>query len=212
MIEYGGWSFPDGEAHLPGWLEKNGVKQEGRLAYQWKKLSAAISYCPRFRTAVDVGAHVGLWSYYLARKFTHLHSFEPVARHRECFTRNISALNVTLHSCALGDHIGNIAIESAPDSSGDSRVSGDGDIPLQMLDQFDLDDVDFVKLDNEGYELFALRGGEQTIKRCKPVVIVEQKPGRAQRFGLPEIGAVDYLKSLGYKLQQNISGDFILTP
>lgn len=212
MIEYGGWVFPDGEKHLPEWLASNGQKIDGRLAYQAKKWNAAISYCERKRTAVDVGGHIGLWTYYLASRFGHVHAFEPVQAHRDCFTLNIPQVNVTLHPVALGEADGFVSIESAPTSSGDSRVAGEGDIPLHRMDDYDLQDVDLIKLDAEGYELFALRGAEQTIKRCRPVVICEQKPGRAQRFGLPETGAVDYLQGLGYKLMQQISGDFILTP
>lgn len=211
MIEYGGWHFPDGEKHLPEWLASNGVKVDGRLAYQYKKLSAAISYCKTFRNAVDVGAHIGLWTYYLASKFAHVDSFEPVAAHRECFTRNIEAKNVTLHACALGEEDDFISITTAPTSSGDSRVDGPGEIPMKRLDDFKLQDVDFMKLDCEGAELFVLKGGERTIRRCRPVICVEQKPGRAQRFGLPEKGAVEYLQGMGYKMVQELSGDFILT-
>jgi hypothetical protein len=102
-------------------------------------------------------------------------------------------------------------METAPSSSGDTRVAGEGDIPLERLDTFKLEDVDFIKLDCEGYELFALRGAEETLKRCRPCVIVEQKPGRGQRFGLAERGAVDYLQRLGAKLRKEMSGDFILS-
>ena len=82
---------------------------------------------------------------------------------------------------------------------------------MVTLDSFDLQDVDFIKLDCEGYELFALRGAEETLKRCRPCVIVEQKPNRAQRFGLPQTGAVDYLQSLGAKLRAKMAGDYILS-
>ena len=55
-------------------------------------------------------------------------------------------------------------------------------------------------------------GGVKTIKKFKPVIIVEQKPGHAQRYGLGEKEAVSYLKGLGYRLIKEISGDFILSP
>jgi hypothetical protein len=103
-----------------------------------------------------------------------------------------------------------VAIHTADSSSGDSWVNGEGDIPLKRLDSFDLHDVDFIKLDCEGFEVFALRGGEETLKRCHPVVCVEQKPGRAQKFGLQETEAVTYLQSLGAKLLHKMSGDYIL--
>lgn len=100
---------------------------------------------------------------------------------------------------------------TAPTSSGDSYVKGEGDIHMKRLDDFDILDVDFIKLDTEGHELFCLRGGEEMLKRWKPVICVEQKPGKAQQFGLKETGAVTYLQGLGAKLRLTMSGDFFLS-
>jgi hypothetical protein len=41
-------------------------------------------------------------------------------------------------------------------------------------------------------------------------VIVEQKPGHAQKYGFGETQAVDYLQSLGAVLKAKKAGDFIL--
>jgi hypothetical protein len=90
-------------------------------------------------------------------------------------------------------------------------VNGSGDIPIHRLDEYRMKDVDFIKLDCEGYELLALRGAEQTLKTWMPVVCVEQKPGRAQKFGLPETGACDYLKSLGAIQRKEIGGDYFFS-
>lgn len=218
--QFGGWNFPDHEEHLIGWMKKTNDIVNGRQRYQGKKQGAALKWCKQFRTAVDVGAHVGLWSYYLLRSFELVVAFEPVAAHRECWelnTANPYSDDVpgreqrVLNPCALGDRDGSISIITEEGSSGNSYINGEGSIPLRRLDDFDLQDVDFIKLDCEGGELPALRGGEGTLKRCRPCVIVEQKPGRAQKFGLPETGAVSYLQSLGAILRQEMSGDFILS-
>lgn len=210
MKEYGGWQFPDHEKHLPVWLADVNDKAEGRLRYQGKKMTTALGHCRSFRAAVDIGAHVGLFSFYLAKRFQTVYAFEPVAEHRACFERNVAAENVLLHACALGEKEGGIAVRTTPGSSGDSFVEGEGEIPLRRLDDFDLADVDFIKLDCEGYELFALRGARDTLERCRPCVMVEQKPGKAQHFGLRQTEAVDYLCSLGAVQRAVISGDYIL--
>jgi hypothetical protein len=49
------------------------------------------------------------------------------------------------------------------------------------------------------------------LKRCKPCVMVEQKPGRAEKFGLARTEAVTYLQSLGAVLRKEMSGDYLLT-
>lgn len=216
MIQHQGVYLPDGEKHLVAWMSKAGEMVDGRGSYQIKKLRAAVGLCRDFRTAVDVGGHCGLWSMQLIKSFDSVVAFEPVAAHRECFQANTyGKSNVILHDCALGDHMGHVEMETAPTSSGDTQVKGEvaSGIPLRMLDEFKLADVDFIKLDCEGYELKALQGGAETIKRCLPVIIVEQKPGRAQRFGLPEIGAVIWLEStFGYRCAKEMSGDFIMVP
>lgn len=213
MIKHQEIYLPDGETHLTDWMTRSGEMVDGKGTYQITKLRAALKYVVQFRSAIDVGAHVGMWTMQLKKKFQWVHAFEPVAAHRECFEANMQgATNFDLYPVALGDKEGSVSIHTAPTSSGDSWVKGEGDIPLKTLDSYNLHSIDFIKLDCEGYELFALHGGEKTIKTWKPVIIVEQKPGRAQKFGLPETGAVSYLKTLGYTLKQELSGDFIMVP
>ncbi|MCC6489153.1 MAG: FkbM family methyltransferase [Candidatus Hydrogenedentes bacterium] len=218
MIKHQGIWLPDGETHLTEWMTKNGEMVDGRGTYQIKKLRAALAHVKDFRTAVDVGAHVGLWTMQLLKRFRCVHAFEPVAAHRECWQANLAGMSaghdLTLHACALGDHEGRVSIVTAPTSSGDSRVGGAGDIPLCMLDTFgQVQDVDFIKLDCEGYELFALKGAARIINRDLPVICVEQKPGRGQQFGLPELGAVEWLtKEFGYRCVEKMSGDYVMVP
>ncbi|TFG85842.1 MAG: FkbM family methyltransferase [Hyphomicrobiales bacterium] len=215
MIQHQGIFLPDGETHLVDWMTRAGEIVDGRGTYQIKKLRAALGYCQRFNVAIDVGAHCGMWSMQLAKRFQWVDAFEPVAAHRECFAANLADRdNVKLHACALGDHDGSVRIDTAPTSSGDSRVGGDGDIPMYRLDDLfrRASRVDFIKLDCEGYEYFALRGGEATIRQWRPVIIVEQKPGRGSGFGLSDLAAVDWLRSLGYLLKAEMAGDYIMVP
>jgi FkbM family methyltransferase len=202
-------------------MQKAGEIVDGKGTYQIKKLRTAVGLCKQRRVAVDVGAHVGLWNMQLVKMFDRVHAFEPVAAHRECFERNVFgnatakvAGNPFLHAVALGEKEGSVSIHTTNTSSGDSWVKGEGDIPMITLDSLALDEVDFIKADCEGFELFALRGAVDTILRCKPVIIVEQKPGRAQKFGLLETEAVTFLEDLGvgYKVVKEMSGDFICVP
>jgi hypothetical protein len=122
----------------------------------------------------------------------------------------VQAKNVRLHGAALGEEPGNINIRTTQASSGDSWIDGPGDIPLRRLDDYGFDHVDFIKLDCEGSELPALKGSIETLKRCHPYIMVEQKPGHAQRFGLGEIEAVTWLEAIGYKIAKVMSGDYIM--
>ena len=211
MIQHQGIWLPDGETHLTEWMSRAGEIVDGKGTYQIKKLRKALEYCTNYRTAVDVGAHVGMWSMQLIKSFDKVLAFEPVAAHRACFAKNIELDEVELFPYALGEKSRRIAINTAATSSGDSWVGGEGDIPMHPLDALEIPDLDFIKIDCEGYEKFVLMGAEETIKRCRPCIIVEQKPGHGQRFGLGERDAVAYLLSLGAVLRAEMSGDFILS-
>lgn len=209
----GGVWLPDHEQHLIDWMEhpKNRTLIDGKITYQWGKQMAAMALVRRFGVAVDVGAHCGLWSMHLVKRFAQVHAFEPVAEHRACFEKNVQADNARLYPYALGEAEGSCAIETPQGSSGGSFVVKGGEIPVKRLDGFDLPEVDFLKIDCEGYELFVLRGAEEMLKRCRPAIIVEQKPNRPDRYGLKQTEAVQYLEKLGARLRQIYSGDYLMS-
>ncbi|MDZ4382809.1 MAG: FkbM family methyltransferase [Parvibaculum sp.] len=214
-----GWHFPDGETHLIKWMLTVNDPFQGRLTYQRRKYLAALEFVKERRVAVDIGGHVGLWSWPMSFDFERVVAFEPLSAHVECFHSNLAGVtNVELRQCALGESIGEVAVRNrTPDSSGDTGVDPDGEgelVRLRMLDEFELRDVDFLKCDCEGFEVFVMRGAEETLKRCKPVVIVEQKPetGMEARYGIGATDAVTYLQSLGYRKARAIQGDYIMVP
>lgn len=219
-----GWWFPKGEQHLPAWMAspKGRMIINGRPAYQGKKQLALLAEAVRvkglLRRIVDVGAHIGLWSFNFAPACQVVEAFEPVALHRACFELNVlqplkDPTRVNLHDCALGTVHDKVAIHTAPTSSGDSWVSGGGSIEMHPLDWFDFPDVDVIKIDCEGYEENVLRGAMETIRRCRPVVLVEQKRDMAaSRFGLQPLGAVNLLLEAGYTQAAEMSGDYLMTP
>ena len=216
------WWFPSHEQHLPAWMANPKARMiiNGRPAYQGKKQLAAIAECGRLgrtRTAIDVGGHIGLWSFNLAHTFERTVAFEPVQDHRACFARNCEAQlasgKLVLEACALGMEEGAVSIHTAPTSSGDSWVKGSGDIPMHTLDSFALEDVDLIKTDTEGYEENVLRGGLVTITTWRPVIMVEQKRDMAsERFGLGKLGAVQLLLDMGYRVAAELSGDYLCVP
>jgi FkbM family methyltransferase len=199
---------------MPAWMAspKNRIQLNARWTYQGVKQKAFLQHCTSRRTVIDVGGHVGLWSFNFSHSFKQVHAFEPVAAHRECFALNVEQPNVKLHACALGAEAGSVSMWTEQGSSGNTQVRGAGDIPMRLLDSFEFTDVDAIKIDCEGYEENVLRGAVETLARWKPVVIVEQKRDMAARFDLPLRGAVDFLKTLGYRVAQEISGDFIMVP
>lgn len=205
--------MPEGETHLVEWMMAVGDVVDGRYAYQHKKLVAALGHVKQFRHAVDVGSHVGLWAFYLAKKFERVTCFEPVAAHRECWIKNIDAPNAHLVHYALGDRAAQVTLHTGESSSGDTYIMEGGEHPAEMrtLDSFGLKDVDLLKVDAEGFESAIINGGETTIRWWKPVVIVEQKPGHGAKFGVSDTAAIPVLEGWGAKVRQVMSGDYILS-
>jgi len=215
MIQFDGtWWFPDGEQHIPQWMTDADRRVEGRLTYQYHKYEIALGLCQQWRTAVDVGAHVGLWSYWMARDFRVVEAFEPVADNCRCWLANMRPWsNAHLHDCALGAALGELTMCTPSESTAWTFVSpglGPRSIERRTLDSFQLVDVNLLKIDCEGYEIFVLEGARATLLRNRPVVIVEQKGGET-RYGRQEVEAVTFLQSLGAVVRENLGGDYICT-
>jgi FkbM family methyltransferase len=200
-------------------IESPEFEFDGLPTFQFRKLAKAFPLIPNFRHAVDIGAHVGTWSRVLAACFRKVTAFEPMAPFRECFERNIKPEDrhrVTLHPCALGTEVGEVRMAYKPRNSGITHirtgdaVDGDPIVQIRRLDDFGLTEVDFIKTDTEGFEYNVILGGEQTIKRCRPTMIVEQKPSTPGRYGFAVTQAVELLQTWGATLEFEWSGDYCL--
>lgn len=218
MMKVKGFALPDGEEHLAKFL-REGPEFAGGPTYQLHKLMMCMPHIKNFRRAVDVGAHCGLWTRPLAQMFRWVTAFEPIVEHQRCFRLNLDDKMFTgdpdsfveLWPVALGAHQGKVSLHTGEGSSGDTYVQEGGehrDVVMSTLDSYVLRDVDFVKIDCEGYESYVLQGGEETIRKQKPFVIVEQKPGKGQQFGIGDHAALDILRKWGATQVFQYSGDF----
>jgi FkbM family methyltransferase len=219
VFEFQGIWFPDGEKHFPEWMAKNGELVDGRGTYQIKKFRAAMEYVKNFRVAVDVGGHVGLWAMHLAKCFQMVHAFEPVQEMRQCFRKNVESGRVHIYGYALGAESGRCNMKYDRADSGGTHVERmaaeiDDDpsiVEMRTLDSFGLSNLDFLKIDCEGYEHHVIEGAIETLLRCKPCVIVEQKPHKlVHNFGIKGTPALDPLKEMGYRVAKEIGGDYIM--
>lgn len=196
MKKVSSWWLPDNEQHLIKYIERDD-------GYQRSHRKHALSFVQNFRRAVDIGAHVGLWARDLCDLFEFVYAFEPIPEHRECFHKNVKNRNYELYDCALGNRESTAQMVFDSTNTGHTRIATNKEkdqvyrvVNIASLDSFNLDDIDFMKLDCEGYELFALQGAEATIKRCRPVINIEVKP-KFKFYDVSAFAAGDYLKNLG---------------
>ena len=213
VFQFQGIWLPDGEKHFPAWMAQNGELIDGKGSYQIRKWRACRPWITNWHTAVDVGSHVGLWTMHIAREFGFVHCFEPMEVFSRCAFENLKFMNnFAIYPVALGAERGEVAMDYRPEDSGNTHVVTGSTTQMRVLDDYDLVEVGFIKVDCEGTEVAVLAGARRTLERCRPCVIVEQKQHKMkQNYGTAGTPAVDLLRSMGAVLRQEIGGDYILS-
>lgn len=166
-------------------------------------LQAYIGLCPQRRVAVQAGGNVGIWPLELARHFDHVVTFEPDPVNMRCLRRNVPNQNVVAYEAALGHFDGERALLREAQNCGASRLSPiEAAIglrtPIMRLDNLALEALDLLQLDVEGFELYALLGAEQTIRRCRPLIVLEMK-GHGREYGYSDQELEEFVVGLGYE-------------
>jgi len=149
---------------------------------------------------LDIGANIGNHTLYFANELdvAKVISFEPVEETFWILNQNIKLNNlqekVELH-CEGVSNISGKAMVGTYDyqniGATPLALKKDGDINLVSVDEFEFDNVVFIKMDVEGMELNALKGAYKTIKRNHPYILVES-------FGSNFAEVKAFLSDLGY--------------
>ncbi len=136
----------------------------------------------RRKTCLQAGGNMGVWANYLAPLFVEVWTVEARLENYLCLVRNIRQPNIRPIWAALGNRPGTTGIWCDPTNAGAARVEGDGRVPVITIDELGLQDCALITLDVEGYEPFAVEGAKETIERCRPVLLIEDR-GHSERFG-----------------------------
>ena len=177
--------------------------------YEQVEFNNVMSHISKRDVALDIGAHVGIWSMRLAEKFKKVICFEPVPKHQECWKqnmlmytdpRNYPEKTITLETVALGHENGRATMK-VPNTTNTGMASlvhevfnqrtGDRwvqpgwedfpelEVETRTLDSYEFDQLDFIKMDVEWFELRVLQGAENTIKKHKPTMFIEMNDMQA---------------------------------
>lgn len=218
MKRAGKYWVPDEEEIQLEALEKGG--------WQIDHLEAALRHVKKFDLAVDGGAHVGSWTLAMLMKFDAVHAFEPSPATFTCLQRNVEEWDdghlsplvpsIALHNFGLGDVARRASMREDGKYSNGGNTGGrylveeaDGPVEVRALDTLHLRCCDFLKLDVEGFELFALKGAARTIMDFRPVIQIEVKHRMAARYGLGADAAGTFLKQLGMVFLERVGCDEI---
>lgn len=214
MFQHEGFWLPEGEQQ---WLFSD-------LAdYQREDREEAYPFVRDWSLALDVGANIGIFSRAFGAKFDRVVSFEPIPDIRACLEKNVPG-NVTVEPYAVSDEPGQLIMRQVVKSSGGSFIanhpgiavpaksdlSGPRAIPVEVrtIDSFEFSTLGLIKMDIQGAEYLALKGAEQTIRRCRPVILVEEKPRKDDALDVENCRrASDFLLSLGMTPKSKRVGD-----
>jgi FkbM family methyltransferase len=179
-----------------------------------------IKWCEQYLTSsstfVDIGAHMGTYAIILSPKCAKVFAFEAQAS--TCKNLRVGVIlndrdNIQVHHCALGAQEGMATLHQISEDGGGSTLDpniaarhitnstgtlvGTENVQMRTLDSFKLTNIDFLKIDVEGYELEVIQGAIHTLSNNYfPPFIFEAwteewfRPKREQLF--------NYLTTLGY--------------
>lgn len=180
-------------------------------------------------TFVDLGANEGFFSLYahsLVGEKGRVFSIEPQLRLWPILLQNISvnqAFQIKVLPTAVSEKCEDVEMVLFPSTnSGASTLVQQGESQMHalrkrqtvrtlrlddLLEKADVGLIDVLKVDIEGYEGYALRSAERTLKekRIKNVA-VEYHPARLKALGENEKAIEDYIFSYGYKLADRKAG------
>ena len=135
--------------------------------------------------AIDVGANIGAFTVPMAKLVSpggNVFAFEASEANLDLLCRNVAQNNldgnVNICARAASDHMGTLKVDKQSALHAYSRKDineGEFDVECITIDSLELTRCKLIKIDVDGHELEVLNGAEQTIKRCRPVIYIENE-------------------------------------
>ena len=161
-------------------------------------------------TIVDIGANIGFYTILFAELVGEngkVYAFEPENINFKRLKKNVSKYNnVFIENAAVGKESGNIKLYHSKDLNVDHQTYDSGENrTISEIRSIALDDyfskgekIDFLKIDIQGYDYFAIAGMKNTIARSDKLMIF----GEFWPYGLNKAGVhysdyISLLKKLG---------------
>jgi FkbM family methyltransferase len=181
-------------------------------------------------TVLDIGAHVGYFTFNLSRLVGHRGSvvaFEPDVRARARLGRSVTAnafSNVVISPLALSATEGELEFFLSPvlgwsTAVRDTHLTGLEKVvvktaPLDLLiERGEVSNtIQFIKMDIEGFEVDALRGMEGVLRKGRPMLLVEVNEPMLKARGESPATLGLMLESFGYRQYERLLGDILFGP
>lgn len=172
----------------------------------------------------DVGANMGWYSINIAKTYPQstVHAFEPVDKNYSFLKNNIKLnqiQNISAYHFGLSNECKELTFYFYSEGGGNAssvNISGRKDAELVTCHVERLDDfarknnlqIDFIKCDVEGAELFVFQGAMETLQRDRPIVFAEMLRKWSAKFNYHPNDIVNLFSSLGYQCFY-VAGDLL---
>lgn len=190
-------------------------------------------YVNKESIVLEGGCHIGTHSVKLSMLSKKLYCFEPLKESNELLKKNIlknNCTNTEIFNDALSDVEGisnfawmpfyNLGASGLDDNpmgvpAGDILTNDNEKYPIKTvtIDSLNLNKLDFIKLDVEGYEPRVINGGINTIKKYKPIITLECW---SNHFGQTDLNHTKeqfkILLDLNYSIEQIGISDWLFLP
>ena len=195
-----GFWVPNYDVHIEQW-------RAGRPFTQNKCLKKFINYCEtqnkNFNTIIDVGAWCGTWSKAMEKFSKRIIAFEPDNVAFECLSKNCT-INCSPRQEAVGSENKYVSLNEDDFTQAqkiDLSIDSKKNIRMITLDSLEVDKVDMIKIDVEGYEMEVLKGAEKMLQSIKFLMI--ELNNNTKNYGSSNIEIEKHLESLGFKVLLN---------
>ena len=178
-------------------------------------LDSIKNYIKEGDVVVDVGASIGMYTLEMAKLVGdkgRVIAFEPLKEGFDLMKKNVQLNNyedrVRIYNKAVTNKTGKGKLFYCPYHIGASIMYNTFDdreeieVDTIKLDDFFEDtgkDISFIKIDADGSEYFILKGGEETLKKTKNMII-EFVPENIKSQGATPKEFLDLIKSYGFKI------------
>jgi FkbM family methyltransferase len=133
---------------------------------------------------IDVGANIGAFTVPMAKivgETGMVIAFEAAMINVSLLHTNLqqnSITNVAIIPIAASDKIGEIEVSKQDALHAYTRPDineGTFKVPCRTIDSLNIQKCDFIKIDVDRHEIQVLNGAKETIKRCRPIIYVENE-------------------------------------
>jgi FkbM family methyltransferase len=189
-----------------------GISQELAIHRIHEPLATLLlqQYLKSGMTVIDVGSNIGYYALLESRLVEpggKVIAIEPIPRNLEQLRRNIhnnGRTNVDIHQLAIADRNGSSPMYLSPRSNWHgllpTQSSRTCTVAVSTLDAFvstlDVNSVDLIRMDVEGYEIEIIKGMRQTLDLYRPHLLIELHPDLVGPNATVEY--LRTLKELGY--------------